>query len=142
MKQVKLAAVMLFVAGSSLQAGTFGKAFGGSFLGSTTSNLLFNRPKETVVVRDSAGGSSHSELRILTEENRELRRENKAVQRENDKLRRENDKLVLERDDLVEENLELKDAEKVLKAEVRELKKEVREYEKETARMKRKMGEE
>lgn len=47
MKCIKLTLVLLLVA-SSAQAGTFGKAFGGSFLGSTFSNVL-TRPSSRVV---------------------------------------------------------------------------------------------
>lgn len=47
MKSIKFALGLLLITGAA-QAGTFGKAFGGSFLGSTFSNVL-TRPSSRVI---------------------------------------------------------------------------------------------
>lgn len=43
-----LSVVLLTFAVSNVQAGTFGKSFGGAFAGSTVSNAMFRAPHDTV----------------------------------------------------------------------------------------------
>lgn len=88
-KQLLAIALMLGVSG--VYAGSFGDSFFGSFLGSTTSNIVTQPRHRTVVVQDGDSRNVRRlkrELSNLEDKVDKLTDENNDLRRKNDDLRR------------------------------------------------------